>query len=281
MKKRKRKKKEKEKKKKFNPIDAWVEANFERLALNPNIQKLFGIKKDEALDLVSRELKNEERERNDSIRGLEPFKVIYTEKSIKELATTLNWNGDGTENNPFIINDTNGLPQKFSISVNSFLNIKDCTFDHIILYDCHNTEIENCFFNTIGVLNSSKIIVKRSRLSNLNLDHCTNSYFKECRITKAYNYKSRGNTFENCTMTNEVKDKLIKSLNGISEYIKQLPWIILATGCGIAVFTLLNIFNSTPFGLYWYLTTITFIGLIILYILLSRYQRKTLPNKIL
>jgi len=279
MKKQKRKKKEK--KKKFNPIDAWVEANFERLALNPNIQKLFGIKKDEALDLVSKELKDEKREKNDSSVGLEPFKVIYTEKEIKELATILKWIGNGTENDPLIINSTEGLPQKFSISVNFFLDIKDCSFDHIILYDCQNVSIENCSFNTLGVLNTSEISVKRGSLSNLNLDHCTNSYFKECTIAKVYNYKSRGNTFENCNLTNEIKDKLIKSLNGILKLLKQLPWIILATGCGIAVFTFLYILNSTTFGLYWYLSTITFIGLVIVYILLLRYLRKLPPNKIL
>lgn len=277
MKKQKRKKKEK----KFNPIDAWVEANFERLALDPNIQKLFGIKKEDALKVVSRRLKDEERETDDSLEKLEPFEIHYTDLEIKELAKNLNWNGSGTENDPMIISSTEGLPQKFLISSKLFIIIKDCTLEHIILYDCQHIAFENCTFDTLGILNSTEIMVKSSSLPNLNLDHCTNSYFKECSITKANNFKSRASVFENCTMTNEVRDFLLKEMNGLLKFLKQLPWIILVMGCGIAVFTFLYIFNSTPFGLYWYLSTITFIGLVIIYFLLLRYQRKLSPNKIL
>ncbi|GAH92937.1 unnamed protein product, partial [marine sediment metagenome] len=83
-----------------------------------------------------------------------------------------------------------GLPQKFSLTVDLHIKIKNCTFDHVILHNCQNISIEHCFFDNLGILKSSKIRIKSSTLSNLNLEYSNNNYFKECSIAKAYNLRS-------------------------------------------------------------------------------------------
>lgn len=275
------KKNKDKKKKKVKPMDAWVETNIERLMLKPGIQKLFKIKDEDALNNVSNAFKNEERIKTGALKGLEPFKTRYSEKEIYELAKTLNWNGKGTESNPIIIESIDGLPQIFSIIADLHVKIKDCTFDHVILYNCQNISIENCSFNTLGVVKSSKILVKSSTLSNLNLEYSNDNNFKECSIAKANNVRSQANIFENCTITNQVKRVLEEGLFELSKVVRQFPYIILAAGFGIAVFTVIHIVKSIPFGLYWYLSLIIFFGLIVVFTFLSKSQKEYTPNKII
>jgi len=274
--------KNKKKRKKLKPLDAWVEANIENLVLNPGIRKMFGIKTEDALDLIAKRLEDDRREKDATFIELEPFKIRYTEREIKELAKTFNWNGTGTEIDPIIIDNNEGLPQKFSISINSaYIKIIDCRFDYIILYDCQNFAVENCYFNTLGVINCSKISVKRSSLSSLNLDHSSNSYFKDCLITKAVNSKSHSNFFENCTITNETKRILQEGVSELADFLKNWSFVILMAGFCVAALTFLYIVNESPFGFYWYLSIIIFLSLIIIFVFLSKNQKKIIPNKII
>jgi len=275
------KKNKNKKKKKVKPMDAWVEANIERLALKPGIQKLFGIKEEEALNNVSKAFEKEERIKIGALKGLEPFKTRYSEREIYELARTLNWNGKGTETNPIIIESIDGLPQIFSIIADLYIKIKDCTFDHIILYTCQNISIEHCSFDKLGILKSSKVRVENSTLSNLNLEYSNGNNFSECSIAKVKIVKSQANVFENCELTNDVAKSLQESQYELANLVKQLPYIILIAVFGITVFTFLHIFTSTPFGVYWYLSIIMFICFIILYIGLLKSQKKYAMNKIL
>jgi len=60
----------------------------------------------------------------------------------------------------------------------------------------------------------------------------------------------------------------------LAKYVKQIPYILLVSGFGIIIFTIIDVLNSTSFGLYWYLSIIIFIGFIVLYIILLKEQKK-------
>ncbi|MFX1349977.1 MAG: hypothetical protein ACFE92_15010 [Promethearchaeota archaeon] len=63
-----------------------------------------------------------------------------------------------------------------------------------------------------------------------------------------------------------------------SKFVKQMPYIIIAGACAIAVFTFIDIYYSIPFGIYWYLSIIMLICFIILYIILSKNEKKSNPD---
>ncbi|MFW9990104.1 MAG: hypothetical protein ACFFC3_15780, partial [Candidatus Odinarchaeota archaeon] len=212
---------------------------------------------------------------------LEPFKTIYNEKDILNLAQTLNWKGNGTETNPIIVESVERLPQIFSITSNLYITIKSCVLDHLILYNCQNISIESCSFNILGILKSSKSQIKNSKISTLNLEYSRNIYFLVCSILKANSVKSQANIFENCDLSNDTLQSLQESHYELATLAKQLPYIIIAAAFGIVVLTFINISSSTPFGLYWYLSVFMLAGLVIAFILLSRRQKKYIPNKII
>jgi hypothetical protein len=170
----------------------------------------------------------------------------------------------------------------FSISSTQlYLNISNCKFEHIILYNSKNILIENCSFDILGIFKSSKIKIKKCDIASLNIDHCNYSNFKECSIVKVFNVRSQANVFENCNLNKKVKKELEQGLFEIYKVVKQLPYIIIALGVAFTVITIMHIIISNPFGIYWYLSLIAFLCFIIVFIVLSRSQKKFIPNKII
>jgi hypothetical protein len=213
--------------------------------------------------------------------GLEPFENKFSEKEIKELAEKLKWKGSGTEQNPIIIPNEQGLPQKLCISLRSLhLKIVDSTFEHLILFNSVNISIESSSSKIFGIFYSTDITVNNCKLSNLNLEKCSESYFINCSIEKVGNVRSHGNTFGNCQISDRVKKELLLGLFNLPS-LKHWPIAVAVYGFGIVIFALIYVINSLQFSLYWYLSVILFFPLIIVFIYLSRYQKKHIPNKII
>lgn len=237
---------------------------------------------DVIMDMSSNDFWKGLKERDESLMGLEPFNVRYSDKEIKELANTLKWKGTGIKDDPIIIPDSEGLPQKFSILTSTlFIHILNSKFTHIILAKSQNISIENCTFEILGIYKSSNLNIIDSTISKLNLDRCSNNYFKNCSIAKAFNLKSQANTFENCALTNEVVTILQESYFNLSRFVKQFPYVILIAGIGISIFTIIHIIDSVPFGFNWFLMIGAFFCLVLLYLILLKNQKKSIPNKIL
>ncbi len=56
----------------------------------------------------------------------------YSPLDVVNLAKNQKWKGDGTKNNPFIIDSSVNLPQFFFIIGSSLsIHFKDCIFDYI------------------------------------------------------------------------------------------------------------------------------------------------------
>ena len=159
--------------------------------------------------------------------------------------------------------------------------MENCHFNHIILYNCQNISIDNCSFKTLGIFKCSEIYIKASDITNLDLDHCCNSHFKVCSIENATNLRSQGNIFELCQFPDNVKKKLQLGLFELPKNLKYWPILAIIMGLTIVTFTVFHIIDSTPFGLYWYLSIVAFIIIIVLFLYLSKIQEKQVPNKII
>jgi hypothetical protein len=176
------------------------------------------------------------------------IKRIYYEYDLKQFALEKNWLGQGTKERPYIIESSQSLPLISPTIISSqflYLQFKNCNFENKnINFDrCKNLKIEDCKFNNIVFSNSSEIILKNCSFSNkitlrrcqnatieqcnilsLELDLSFNNYIKRCRITKLFNYLSRGNTLEN----NDIPQIYIKSfIKGSSENRSKFHLLVL------------------------------------------------------
>ena len=59
-----------------------------------------------------------------------------------------------------------------------------------------------------------------------------------------------------------------------SKFVKDMPAIIIAGGIALVILTFIDIYNSTAFGIHWYISVITYICFIVLYFILLRDQKK-------
>ena len=77
----------------------------------------------------------------------------------------------------------------------------------------------------------------------------------------------------------EDSEKRKKKNEAFGKFVKQMPAIIIAGGICLAILTFVDIYNSIPFRLYWYLSIGIYICFIALYFILLRDQKKSMPSK--
>lgn len=148
----------------------------------------------------------------------------YSEEDIYQKAMDENWIGNGTLDNPYIIDSTHSFADKSVIKNSSlYILIKNCTFVSFILNRCKNLTFEQCTFEFLALSKSSKITLKNcSFKDSLELIYVNNSYiedsfipflifsmcyenhFKTCTVTRIYNHSSRANIFENINTTTDL-----------------------------------------------------------------------------
>ncbi len=142
------------------------------------------------------------------------FKNDIIKKSINE-----KWKGDGTLENPFLIESPHSFSQQSVIKDTSLhIILKNCSFTYLTLNKCKNIKFEHCTFEVLYLLKCSDIMIKNCPF-NLKLDltkchhiqvfdssipfleffRCYDTHFQVCTINKIHNYFSRGNLFEHIT----------------------------------------------------------------------------------
>lgn len=225
------------------------------------------------------------------LKELKELGDMYSEDQIKQLAIELKWKGTGTSNDPLIIDNNRELPQRIMISNSRvFINIVNCQFVSIIVDTCQNITFDKCSFEILGVLRSSKIIVNQSSISLLGLGQTSKSCFKECTITEGFNLCNQSNVFTDCVFNKKShktfqKDLNLKLFQEIGEWInlpkvvKQFPYFIIAYAIIFVGFFLFYEFNSISVGIYWIFLIGTLLGLIILYLLLTRNAKHKVIKK--
>ena len=203
------------------------------------------------------------------------IKIRYSEEEIKNLATTLNWNGNGTENDPIIISSNEGLPQKFAFtSSNLFITILNCNFDYIIFSECKNITLENCSLETLVYIRSLNNLVKRCIISKLRFVFSYENSFNNCSISKLFKMGSEDNTFEDCTLSDKARKAARTDFLDTTDIMKALRFGVIIGGFITLFYVFFYIFNELPIGINVVLSVLIYIGFIGVYIILKKLQKK-------
>jgi len=186
--------------------------------------------------------------------------TTYSEEDIYQRAKDETWIGEGTSENPFIIESTHSFSEK-SIIKNTSLHIliKNCEFDILSLKKCKNFKFERCEFEVLGLSKCSEMNVKNcsfnhsleiryghnlqiqdSHIPFLIFSMCYENYFKSCTITKIFNYFSRANIFENINPAGGFNLILSESLK--KYYLKCLGLITVGV---ISLFSAIIIYSNS------------------------------------
>lgn len=122
----------------------------------------------------------------------------YSEQDLKRLSVEHKWKGNGTENDPFIIESSHPFSKDDIISIkDSRLNIqfKKCQFDSIKIKKCSNLNFQEC------------------QIENLTFNRSSNSSISNCKIK---NVSIRASVHIN------IEDSIINSLNLLNSFLNSI-----------------------------------------------------------
>jgi len=201
--------------------------------------------------------------------------IIYSEDDIRQLSTTLQWQGSGTEHDPLIIPNKTGLPEKFKISSNElYIKIIDCSFDYVILEKCRCISIERCTFNHLGLVISSNISLKNSSLSSLHLSFSYYNHFDHCTISKISILSSKKNEFQDCTLDAKARKNLKRDIFDPSSLSKPLLVGSIASMLMIIMFISYYLINTIPLDVNLLITISIFGSFSIFFLIMRNYLKK-------
>jgi len=190
--------------------------------------------------------------------------IRYSENDIHQKAINEQWIGQGTPENPLIIESTHNFSDESVIRDSSLhIIVKNCTFKYLTLNKCKNLKFERCRFEVLNLLKCSNIsiddcsfklklslikshnsLIQNSLIVLLNIASSFENHFKTCSITQIYNHFSSTNTFE--AIKTPIKD--FDTIMGVSSkkfFLKILGFpvagIILLV---IAIGRFINTFSS-------------------------------------
>lgn len=231
---------------------------------------------------------------------IEDYKKYGSERflDIEQISSN---KGDGTLENPILIETTSSLPKHLQIRESDlYIQIKDCVLNSLILKKCQNITISKCEFhdlkleksstieisdskfnNALGLIKSQHIRIQDCNIKKLSLTLSHNNSISNCRIEDATNDFSRANTFKDLKFA-EKSEKYLKELLK-STFSKKIHYLVFLSTITVTIYGTMRLWE---FGLGHALGFLSIMSLGILIVLigyLSSYlsMRKYEPNKLL
>ena len=132
--------------------------------------------------------------------------LIYYYHAAQQRSLELDCEGDGTKDNPIIIEPSEHLPMAFHIFRSKLhVKIQNCETS-INLNSAQNITIKNCKSKAISVTLSSNITLKDCTIGRyLELRSSSNVNVEDCEISKIKFYNSSKNSIRNCIITKGIK----------------------------------------------------------------------------
>ena len=193
--------------------------------------------------------------------------VCYSEDDIYQKAMDENWVGNGTSENPYVIESTHSLSDQSIIKKSSLhILIKNCTFNTISLKRCKNLEFEGCSFEYMALSKCSEIVIgncsfkkiltlryshdlyiRDSHIPFLIFSMCYENHFKVCIIAKIFNYFTRANIFEHIDAPEDFQ-AIVEV--GMKKYYKMW-FVLIASGILSLILAILFYFNNYSNSIIW------------------------------
>lgn len=130
-----------------------------------------------------------------------------TLKNFKSYMSKNQWEGDGSIDNPLIINNVNGLaPRVILYLPNMHIIIKDIVLWSIILVKCKNVKITNCTLNRLTLKGCLGIMIEDNNIFSI-----TNIFSRECEIINN-KLSKRADLF----LQDQIHDAIFKPLTNLT-----------------------------------------------------------------
>jgi hypothetical protein len=91
-------------------------------------------------------------------------------ETFMELKTTLGWEGDGTQNNPIIVDNLFDLPSDLSINrIKDYIVFKDLTISSINFSFCRNITVQRCEIHSLYISVCHNMILEENAIKSFNI----------------------------------------------------------------------------------------------------------------
>jgi len=193
----------------------------------------------------------------------------YSEQDLQDFAIKHNWEGNGTKESPYIIENMNGLAEMFCIKNSRlYILIKNGTFKYLFFIACQNISIEDCSFLRLTLKKCQSIRIESSTIRNFGLWRTKNNLFSNCNITKIFiNFLSKMNNFKNCTIESDEIGSEPQNL-AIRQFLKIYPLTVMSVGIYVFYMIYHSLYKKGSLDFITIMSIIVFIIMIVIGILL-------------
>jgi hypothetical protein len=207
-------------------------------------------------------------------------KIYLKEKDLIKKLQSMDINGTGSSEDPFVVDDPFQLPESTIIKESSLhINFINQEFQGLGLSRSQNIKFENCSFERLNTHQSSRIQVSNCTIKNLFFTGGYNNDFNNCEIGDVpLNILSYNNRFTNCKISDDAKAILFKEGGSLSlDFIPQiLRLMVLILGISFLSSIIISLF-----GIWDWISVIVFggslIGVSVLYLYLKKIL--TIPKE--
>jgi hypothetical protein len=201
-------------------------------------------------------------------------KVYMNENDLIKKFKSMNAKGAGTNDDPYIVDNSFQIPEKTIIAKSSlYINFINQDFQGLGLNLSKNIAFERCSFIILEITHSSRIKIDSSSLKNLSFTGGNDNDFLDCNIKKVHNFNSYGNRFVNCELDDISKALLLKEPLELSFMTKIAFYVAILVG----IFFVSSIFTSFIGVWHWFIILIfgvVFIVASTLYYYLRRIEKR-------
>jgi len=204
-------------------------------------------------------------------------KVYLKEKDLIKKLQSMDINGTGSGEDPFVVDDPFQLPESIIIKESTlYINFINQEFQGLGLSRSQNIKFENCSLEILDINQSSRIQASNCTIKNLIFTGGYNNDFNNCEIGDVpLNILSYNNRFTNCKISDDAKAILLKEGGSFSlDFIPQiLRLMVLILGISF-----LSSIVTSLFGIWDWISVIVFGGSLIGVSALYLYLRKVLTS---
>jgi len=209
------------------------------------------------------------------MRGDKSGKVYFDEKDIIKRLFSLEVEGEGTINNPYIVNVPFKFPEKSVLSKCSlYIKFINQEFQGLGLERTKNITFEKCSFIILDLTHSTCNQVIDSNINNFILVGGYDNDFINCQIEEVpQNILSYNNRFIGCKLSDEARGLLLSESGFLS--LDFIPQILRLMVLFLGISFLSSIITSL-FGIWDWISVIVFGGAFFGVFVLYLYLRKIL-----
>jgi len=123
--------------------------------------------------------------------------ITIKQEKFDSLIVELGWNGEGTKNNPIIVNNLSSLPPIIRfVNLTTHIIFKNLTIERIMFVKCRNITVQGCQIQLLRLLSSQDIVVKNNTINAFGITLGGNNLIAQNRIHRNNFSNAKKRSFE-------------------------------------------------------------------------------------